>query len=444
MLGLRLVEPLADKARRDLADVRHGAEFLEARGHELVQRAEVRGEHLACLLADLADAKGADQARETRGFAIFYGGHEVCRRLFAHVVELCDLVGFEVIDARGRGQKPGLYERVRHGDAEALDVHRLTRGEVHDVSEPLRRALGARAAHGDAVLIPDDGRAALRADVRQVEGHSALGPLALHDLEHLGDDLPRFTDDNRVAYADVQLVDEVLIVQRGVRHRRPREADRFDDSLGCEHAGAADLDDDILHDALLALRRVLIGRRPARGLGRAAQLLALGEGVYLDDRAVYVVGEVPPVLAYGLDRGLAFLKIVADGVGHGVKAEFAQRVERLRVGGEVPAYGFLDVEDADVELARGGDLRVLLAHGARGGVARVCKQRLASELALGVELLEHRAGHVDLTADDEPLRGVFELLRQVPHGAEVLGDVLAGHSVAACSTADKHAVFILQ
>ena len=111
------------------------------------------------------------------------------------------------------------------------------------------------------------------------------------------------------------------------------------------------------------------------------------------------------------------------------------------MGDEVPAHGFLDVEDADVELARGGDLRVLLAHGARGGVARVGKQRLASELALGVELLEHRAGHVDLTADDEPLRGVFEFLRQVPHGAEVLGDVLAGHAVAARSAADEYAVF---
>ena len=233
-------------------------------------------------------------------------------------------------------------------------------------------------------------------------------------------------------------------MQRRVRHRRPREADRFDDRLGREHAGAADLDDDVLHDALLALRRVLIGRRPARGLGRAAQLLALGEGVYLDNRAVYVVGEVPPVLTYGLDRGLAFLKIVADGVGHGIKAEFTQGVKRFRVGDEVPAHGFLDVEDADVELARGGDLRVLLAHGARGGVARVCKQRLASELALGVELLENRAGHVDLAADDEPLRGVFELLKQVANGAEVFGDVLAGHAVASRCPADEHAVFILQ
>ena len=80
---------------------------------------------------------------------------------------------------------------------------------------------------------------------------------------------------------------------------------------------------------------------------------------------------------------------------------------------------------------------------AAGGVADLGIGAVKA-LALGVELLEHRAGHVDLAADDEPLRGVFELLRQVPHGAEVFGDVLAGYAVTARSAADEHAVFILQ
>ena len=144
----------------------------------------------------------------------------------------------------------------------------------------------------------------------------------------------------------VELVYEVLVVQRGVRHRCAREADRLDDRLGRQDARAPHLDDDIAHDALLLLRRILVSGSPTRGLGRAAQLHALGQGVYLDDRAVNVVGEISPVLAYTFNRCLAVFKAAADGIGYGVKAELAQGIQRFSVGRELAANGFLDVEYA--------------------------------------------------------------------------------------------------
>src|SRR5699024_8105286 len=171
----------------------------------------------------------------------------------------------------------------------------------------------------DAVLVPHDGRAALRAGIGQAEGRGALRALALHYLQHLGDYLARLADDDRGAYPDVELVYEVLVVQRGVRHRCAREADRLDDRLGRQDARAPHLDDDIAHDALLLLRRILVSGSPARGLGRAAQLHALGQGVYLDDRAVNVVWEISPVLPYTFNRCLAVFKAAADGIGYGVK-----------------------------------------------------------------------------------------------------------------------------
>lgn len=174
--------------------------------------------------------------------------------------------------------------------------------------------------------------------------------------------LPRFPDDYCVPDAHIQLVDKVLIVKRGICNGRAGEPHRLYDGFGREHTGPADLDDYVLYHALLALWRVFVRSGPARSLGGTPQLLALGQGVYLDDGAVYIVGKVPPALAYALDRGLAVLKTAAYPVRHRVKAEFAQGVQRFGVSRELAAHGLLNVENAMFQLSRGCDLRVLLAH----------------------------------------------------------------------------------
>ena len=315
---------------------------------------------------------------------------------------------------------------------------------MDDVPEPLRGAFRARAAHGGPVLVAHDRRAALGAALGEMIGHGPAGALLLHDLEHLGDYLPGLAHAHGVAYAHVELCDEVLVVQRGVRHRRTREADGLYHRLRREHAGAAHLDGDVPHDALLDLGRVFIRRGPARGLGRGAEGLPLGEGVYLHDRAVYVVGEAVAALAY-LAYALADgVHIAEDGVRHDVEAVALERVEALGVGGEAHALGLLDVEDADIELPRCGDLGILLAHAARGGVARVREQGLPPLGARGVQLLEYGAGHIDLAAHYEPRRRVPEPLGQVADGFQVLRHVLAGDAVAARRAADEYAVFVLE
>ena len=402
-------------------------------------------EHLARLGAHLADAEGAEQPREAGGLALFNGVHQVLGGFFAHAVELRHILRAQVVDAGGRGEQPGGDQRLGHRRAQALDVHRLAAGEVDDVAQALGGAFGTGAAHRDAVLVPHDGRAALRAAVGQAEGDGALGALGFHDLQHLGDDLPGLADEHGVSDADVELVDEVLVVQRGVRHRGAGQAHGLDDGLGREHARAAHLHGDVPHDALLHLGGIFIGHGPARRLGRAAELSALGEGVDLDDRAVDAVGEGVPPLADGVYPRAALGHAAAGRVRHHGEAVALQGVQRLDVRGEFAALGALDVENDDVQLARGGHFGVLLAHGAGGGVARVGEELLAALRALFVQLVEHGVGHVHLAADYEPLReAAAKLLRQAAHSAQVFRHVLASDAVPARRAADENAVFILE
>ena len=114
------------------------------------------------------------------------------------------------------------------------------------------------------------------------------------------------------------------------------------------------------------------------------------------------------------------------------------------MGGKRVLTVILEVKDDDVELARRRDLRVLLAHGARRRVARVCQQRLLKQLALGVELRKHGVRHIDLTAHDELCGRIFKRQRQVSQRAQIFRHVLTGDTVAARRAAHEHTVFILE
>ena len=225
---------------------------------------------------------------------------------------------------------------------------------------------------------------------------------------------------------------------------RPRKSHGLDDHLRRQHARAAHLHHHVEHAALLLLWRVLEGHRPAGRLGRAAEGLALGQGVDLDDRAVHVIGQLVPVLAQPLDA----LHTVADGIvlliRHDGKAHGLHGVQGLGVAGVAAVRAVLHVEADDIQLAGGRHLGVELAHGARRRVAGIGEKLLAVDLPLGVELLKDGLGHIDLTADDEALRRVLDAKRQRAHRAEILRHVLADHAVAPGRAADEDAVFILE
>ena len=93
-----------------------------------------------------------------------------------------------------------------------------------------------------------------------------------------------------------------------------RKEDRVEHSRRGQHAGAANSDFDIAHDAFLDLGRILERNGPPRELVRAAQGAAGGQVVDLDDRAVNVKFQ----RAAGLADGFNFFNSILDILKHAV------------------------------------------------------------------------------------------------------------------------------
>ena len=111
---------------------------------------------------------------------------------------------------------------------------------------------------------------------------------------------------------------------------------------------------------------------------------------------------------------------------------------------ECDALRELQVEDENVELPLCRHARVQLPQGARRGVARVGKQRLAELLLLGVERFKAGAGHEDLAAHDETRGRAGQRHGDGADGLQILRHVLTDEAVAAGRAAGKAAVHVFQ
>ena len=120
-----------------------------------------------------------------------------------------------------------------------------------------------------------------------------------------------------------------------------------------------------------------------------------------------------------------------------------QVVDGLAMGGKGLSLRQLQIKYGDVQPPLGGNAGIFLPQGAGGGVAGIGHELLALNLQGGVDLLEHRAGHVDLAPDDEAGQLVRQRLGQGGDGADVLRHVLPHPAVASGGAAVEHAVAVL-
>ena len=196
-------------------------------------------------------------------------------------------------------------ERLGDDFSQTIEVERLAGGEVFDAGDGLRGALEIRAAPGDEAFLLADRSAAGRAfsvdAVVERIGNRALR--VADDLDDGGDDFSGFFHEHGRAEADVLAVDLVLVVQRGAGDGGAGNEHGCELGDGCQHAGAADLDDDVVERGFLLLGQEFIGGGPARGAGGEAELLALGAVEDLDDGSV---GAVVEGVALAVDAGDGF------------------------------------------------------------------------------------------------------------------------------------------
>src|SRR6185312_15166707 len=272
--------------------------------------------------------------------------------------------------------------------AEPLDVERPTR---HEMLELLHRLCGADELAGTAaariflagllVDLAHRGRAADRADVRELIWPSRLGPLVEQHLHDLRDHVAGPLDHHGVADADigtvadrltkaVEALDVVFIMERDIDHGHAADGHRIEPPDRRERTGAADLDIDLAQHGGRALRGKLVRNGPAWLAAQRAPAALQLETVDLVDDAVDVVAERGPLR---LDFAVLRQELV-DRLGarhqradpEPPAREFLHRLVlagRRIFGAVAPGVG------EEVELAARGHRRVLLAQRAGRGVA---------------------------------------------------------------------------
>ena len=229
-----------------------------------------------------------------------------------------------------------------------------------NVPAELGGTLRPGAAQERTVLVLLHRCAADRAAVGQMVGRRSLGALGKIDLQNFRDDLPCLADEDGIANADVPLPDEILIVQRGVCHRRARQTDRPHHGLGGQHAGPSHLHHDVLHHGGLDLRGILVGSSPLGELSGIAQPFPLRKIVYLDDRTVDIADQLFPVLVDGQHFCINFRNFGQLFVRNHLEFQVFQVFQRLGMSGKLHAIRKLDVENINVQSPLRRDFRVEL------------------------------------------------------------------------------------
>ncbi len=137
--------------------------------------------------------------------------------------------------------------------------------------------------------------------------------------DHFRDDIARPPHQHRVADHQPLALDFILIVQGRTTHDDPADIHRLQHCHWRDRSCPPDLIFHPAHHRLGLFRRKLPRHSPARGTGRAAQLLLHGKAGGLDDHAVNLV--VQPV------ADLLKMAVVLLGLGQ-TAAEFDQRIDR--------------------------------------------------------------------------------------------------------------------
>ena len=217
-----------------------------------------------------------------------------------------------------------------------------------------------------------------RAAGRAVRGHPPGSlPLSLVALDqvradHLRDHVAGPLHDHGVTLADVLAVDVLFVVERGHRDGDAAHHHRLHHGVGVERAGATHVHADSQQLRQHRGGSELEGDRPARVAVDRPQRSLLGVARDLDHTAVDVVVDVlAPCLPCpaGLERRLH--RVVQLDPLAGAEALLAEPGQRLPVRLQRKAAVRADLVGEYRQRPRGRDRRILLAQGARRGVARV-------------------------------------------------------------------------
>src|SRR5579883_3185184 len=440
-----LLEPLIDAPPAGWADAGDCHDLLLAGRHELIYMPEMLRDQLRALLAHIANVECEEQARERALLTRLDGLEHIIRALLLDALQRQQLLAGQRVEIREGLDQASLNQLFTHTLADALNIHCAFRDEV---PQTLQVACGTgqigTVGHRH-ICFALDGSPADRAIVGQMVDLLVAGAALDHRFDDLGNHLAGALDQHPVADAQVFALDIALVVQGGPLDGYAANVDRFEQGPGIDRAGAPDIDANVEQTCCDLRGGILKSNRPAWIAGDGAQFLLLHDIINLDDHAIDLVGQVEaiafPLLAVLHD----LIQIVGElDIGIDREAPFADQFQALPLAMHLHALDIADLIAKEVQLAAGGDARILLAQRASGGVARIGEKPAVADLL--VQLLEAFDRHIDLAAYLHALGNALaaQLLGNAADRAHVRRPVLANHAIPTRGPDDQAAFLIGQ
>ena len=267
MPGLRLLKPFVNAFGGNSTDIGYIGQFFHRGIHQVFQIAEGRCQGFSGFSANLTDTQGENQPGNILVLAGLNGIQQLLGGLGPGFPESGELLQGQIIDVCRCVNGPLGNETVHNGAAKAFNIHGIPADKMGNVPAQLGGALRTGAAQECPILVPLDRGTADRTIFRQKIGHGIRRAAGQVNLQNFGDDLPCLADFHRIADADIQPGDKVLIVQGGIGHGGSRQLNGTDHGLGGQNTGTPHLNDNILYHRQLFFRRVLIGNGPPGEFG---------------------------------------------------------------------------------------------------------------------------------------------------------------------------------
>ena len=286
------------------------------------------GQELRRFLADMAYSEREQQTRKVVLLRALYGLNKIICRLLLMSLESCYFACRYVIYIgyiRYQTLRDKLFDECI---AESFNIHGITRAEMDNISQKLRRTLGIDAADSRLTLLTDNGSGAGRTNRWQDIG---LGIFCVrHNAHDLRDYIARFSYGDLVTDADILFGDEILIVERCAADCRARKQNRLKHGGRSEHARAPDTYLYVYKLCRLFLRRIFESHRPFGEFRSAAEASALNEIVNFYNSAVYIIFESRAYLPDALELPYYIRYIIKSRIERDcMKALLAQEIERL-------------------------------------------------------------------------------------------------------------------
>ena len=321
-------------------------------------------------IADVADSKRKHQLIQIVLLGSFDRLQKIVCALFLELFQCEQLLYCQIIEICRRVYQPFIHQlRGDHG-AQTVDVHCIPGCEVDDIAECLCRAFRVDTAQSSFIFQVHcwgtaggaEFRHLVRLSIRFMAGHT----------DDLRDDITCFAHLNGISDTQTQLTDKIFIVKGGTGNRGTCQKHRVKTGSGSQNAGASHADFNTAQCGLLDLGRILERNGPAREFVGGSQQFPLCKVVHLDHSTVHIKIQCCTVLADLLDLCNGILDIVHNMITRGDwQAQTLEVVEAFGVAGQLPAPHLLDIEYEDGQPPAAGDLGVLLAQRACGGIARI-------------------------------------------------------------------------